>query len=149
MKKRILFSVLVLMLFGLLLQSSAPQDKPQGIPPLDTVLLRSPGVDAIVYGGRPTYKWFPVTDATVYDVQMMDSKGDLMDEWQKGVGACDPGPYCIYRIPFDLEQSYGHYQWRVRHAIRIPVLKGNGQLREFSPIHNWIEPTRSARKPII
>ena len=81
---------------------------------LDQPVLRSPGVDAIVYGGRPTLKWYPVDTATVYDVEMYGLSDELLGAWTKGVGACDPGPYCEYRIPFDLESAYGAYTWQVR-----------------------------------
>jgi surface protein len=81
---------------------------------LATTILRSPGVNAIVYGGRPTYKWYPVYGTTVYDVQMYGLSGELIGEWAKGLGACDPGPYCEHRIPFDLQSAYGIYSWRVR-----------------------------------
>jgi hypothetical protein len=86
----------------------------QAILNLDTPKLRSPGVDAIVWGGRPTFKWYPVDDATVYDVEMYGLTGELLGTWNKGVGACDPGPYCEHRIPFDMEGNYGTYSWRVR-----------------------------------
>ncbi|NSW54031.1 MAG: DUF285 domain-containing protein [Anaerolineae bacterium] len=82
------------------------------LPALDTPVLRSPGVDAIVYGGRPTYKWYPVDDATVYDVEMYGLSDELLGTWTKGIGACTT--YCEYRIPFDFESAYGSYDWRVR-----------------------------------
>jgi hypothetical protein len=78
------------------------------------VTLRSPGVDAAVYGGRPTFKWYPQGSATVYDVEMFNSAMVSMGVWNKGVGACDPGPFCEHRIPFDLGSAYGDYYWRVR-----------------------------------
>jgi subtilisin family serine protease len=81
---------------------------------LEPVTLRSPGVDAAVYGGRPTFKWYPQGAATVYDVEMFDSAMVSMGYWNKGVGACDPGPYCEHRIPFDLGSAYGDYYWAVR-----------------------------------
>jgi len=81
---------------------------------LAQVQLRSPGVDAIIYGGRPTLKWYPVTGATVYDVELYDSAWVSLGYWNKGVGACDPGPFCEHRIPFDLEGNYGDYHWEVR-----------------------------------
>ena len=81
---------------------------------LTAVQLRSPGVDALVYGGRPTFKWYPQSAATVYDVEMFDSAMVSMDVWNKGVAACDPGPFCEHRIPTDLQSNYGDYHWRVR-----------------------------------
>jgi hypothetical protein len=81
---------------------------------LATPRLRSPGVDATVWGGRPTLRWFPVDDATVYDVELYGLSGELLGSWNKGVGACDPGPFCDHRIPFDLQSAYGTYSWRVR-----------------------------------
>lgn len=115
MKKRIWFPLLVLLVCSVFLQSSVMGDVPAGVAPLETVRLRSPGINAIVYGGRPTLKWFPVDDATVYDVILRNSHMVVLGEWQKGVGSCEIEPlYCIYRIPFDLEDNYGTYNWSIR-----------------------------------
>jgi hypothetical protein len=81
---------------------------------LEPVILRSPGVDAAVYGGRPTFRWFPQASATVYDVEMFNSAMTRIGFWNKGIGACDPGPFCEHRIPTDLGSAYGDYYWRVR-----------------------------------
>jgi hypothetical protein len=81
---------------------------------ISTPLLRSPGADAIVYGGRPTLKWYPIAAATVYDIELYNASSTRIGNWTRGVGACDPGPYCEYRISFDLESNFGDYFWRVK-----------------------------------
>lgn len=78
------------------------------------VQLRSPGVDAIVYGGRPTFKWYQHPEALSYIIEFYDHTGGtpvLIDTWQKNPPCT---PYCYYRIPDDLGSDYGDYQWRVR-----------------------------------
>lgn len=100
---------------------------------LEPVILRSPGVDAPVYGGRPTFKWYPQASATVYDVEMFDSAMTQIGFWNKGIGACDPGPFCEHRIPFDLGSAYGDYYWRVR--ARNTATGDNGgwsEMRKFT-----------------
>jgi hypothetical protein len=113
--KTLLLFALMLLLGALLLFTSgsvtAALDEPSA---LVKAQLRSPGINAVVYGGRPTYRWYPQAEATVYDVEMYNSAIVLMNTWNKGVAACDPGPYCDFRIPFDLQSNYGDYYWRVR-----------------------------------
>ena len=77
--------------------------------------LRSPGVDAAVYGGRPTFKWYFDADATSYMIEFYDPSDALIGEWQKAP-VCDEDNYCEYRIPrdMDLGSAYGEYDWRVR-----------------------------------
>ncbi|NSW53918.1 MAG: hypothetical protein HPY85_15565 [Anaerolineae bacterium] len=79
---------------------------------LDTPILRSPGANAIVYGGRPTFKWYPVENATRYNVQMMNGSGTVLDTWN--TTGTDCAPYWCFRIPYDLASNYGDYQWRVQ-----------------------------------
>lgn len=80
---------------------------------LDQVELRSPGVDAMVYGGRPTFKWYPVNDAASYIIELYGPSDTLLGTWQKNP-VC--APYCEYRIPgtLDLGSNYGEYDWRIR-----------------------------------
>ena len=82
------------------------------VPPSAT-RLRSPGIDANVYGGRPTFRWYQDTDATSYMIEFSDPSDTLIGDWQKNP-VCDP--YCSYRIPntMDLGSAYGDYDWRVR-----------------------------------
>ncbi|NSW54224.1 MAG: hypothetical protein HPY85_17110 [Anaerolineae bacterium] len=77
--------------------------------------LRSPGVDAAVYGGRPTFKWYYDADATSYKIEFYDPSDTLIGEWQKNP-VCDAVTYCEFRIPntMDLGSAYGDYDWRVR-----------------------------------
>lgn len=73
--------------------------------------LRSPGIDADVYGGRPTFKWYPVGGAVNYYVQ-------VIDQWATEVGTYTAnvtcGTYCEFRLPPDLGNMYGPYEWRVQ-----------------------------------
>ncbi|NSW54141.1 MAG: S8 family serine peptidase [Anaerolineae bacterium] len=96
---------------------------PMSVSTLDRASLRSPGADAIVYGGRPTFKWYPVYGATTYDIEMYDTGGTLMDSWTKGIGSCT-GTYCEYRIDTDLQSNFGTYSWRVRARNTITSVSG-------------------------
>ncbi|NSW54293.1 MAG: hypothetical protein HPY85_17455 [Anaerolineae bacterium] len=99
--------------------------------PIPQAELRSPGVDAVVYGGRPTLKWYPVSSATTYDVELYGLSDELLGTWTKGTGAC--ATYCEHRIPFDLESAYGDYEWRVRARNTDLPLSGEwSALRTFS-----------------
>lgn len=100
---------------------------------LDEITLRSPGVDAAVYGGRPTFKWYQNLDAASYIIEFYDATSGsdvLIESWQKNP-VCDP--YCEYRIPntMDLGTAYGDYRWRIR--AKNGVLEGPwSELRTFS-----------------
>ncbi|HET60554.1 MAG TPA: lamin tail domain-containing protein [Chloroflexi bacterium] len=72
--------------------------------------LRSPGVDAVVYGGRPTFKWYPVADAQRYQVEVFNPDASQLGRWNVGT-TCDV--FCEFRLPFDLEMNYGDYTWQV------------------------------------
>ncbi|NSW54032.1 MAG: VCBS repeat-containing protein [Anaerolineae bacterium] len=81
---------------------------------LPTPVLRSPGDAAVVYGGRPTFKWYPVSEATEYVLELLDGLDQQVGVWSVENGAC--GTYCEFRLPsaYDLAADYGSYQWRVR-----------------------------------
>jgi len=72
--------------------------------------LRSPGVDAVVYGGRPTFKWYPVADAQRYQVEVFNPDTSQLGRWNVGTTCAD---FCEFRLPFDLEMNYGDYTWQV------------------------------------
>ncbi|NSW54153.1 MAG: lamin tail domain-containing protein [Anaerolineae bacterium] len=72
--------------------------------------LRSPGVDAVVYGGRPTFKWFPVADAQQYQVEVFNPDASRLGRWNVDATCAD---FCEFRLPFDLEMNYGDYTWQV------------------------------------
>lgn len=76
--------------------------------------LRSPGVDAAVYGGRPTFKWYEVSGATSYYVQMLEAdQTTIIGTWDMD-DAC--GTYCEFRLPvsYNLDDQYGTYTWRIQ-----------------------------------
>jgi hypothetical protein len=82
---------------------------------LPQVELRSPGVDAAIYGGRPTFIWYQVADAASYIIEFYDATGTediLLMSWQKNP-VCDP--YCTFRVPTDMDlgANYGDYKWRI------------------------------------
>lgn len=84
--------------------------------------LRSPGADAIVYGGRPTFKWYPVVgdDITYAAIELTDVNGDLVGLWNAAVDNDTCPTYCEYRIPLNLSlvpngnDGFGDYNWRVQ-----------------------------------
>lgn len=73
--------------------------------------LRSPGKNANVYGGRPTFKWYPVSGAVSYYVQVKDPWATEVGTYTMS-GTC--GTYCEFRLPPDLGNQYGTYEWRVQ-----------------------------------
>lgn len=76
--------------------------------------LRSPGNGNAVYGGRPTFKWYEVTGATSYYVQMLESDSStIIGTWDMD-DAC--GTYCEFRLPraYNLDDQYGTYYWRIQ-----------------------------------
>lgn len=99
---------------------------------LAQVDLRSPGVNATVYGGRPTFIWYQVEDALSYIIEFYDATTGsdvLIETWQKNP-VCDP--YCTYRIPrdMDLGANYGEYKWRI-------FAKNSGMLGEWSEMRTF------------
>lgn len=94
--------------------------------------LRSPGVDAAVYGGRPTFKWYFDADATSYMIEFYDPSDALIGEWQKNP-ECDEVTFCEYRIPntMDLGSNYGDYDWRV-HTISNGIAGPWSEMRTFT-----------------
>ncbi|NSW54091.1 MAG: S8 family serine peptidase [Anaerolineae bacterium] len=79
--------------------------------------LRSPGVNAVVWGGRPTFKWFPVSGANGYYVELYngpDASGSPMAVYTAEAPVC--APYCELRVPKadDFASNYGMYTWRVQ-----------------------------------
>lgn len=91
-------------------------------------ILRSPGVDAIIYGGRPTFKWLPETGAASYRVRLLDSTDVELGNWGTAP-ACDL--YCEFRLPFDLEDAYGDYTWQVR-TVYADTQSAWSEARTFS-----------------
>jgi hypothetical protein len=82
---------------------------------LGTPALRSPGVDGIIYGGRPTFKWYKVQDAGSYELAVYGLDDSLLFSVITG-GSCDD-TLCSYRLPFDLESNFGSYDWQVRSRL--------------------------------
>lgn len=93
--------------------------------------LRSPGKNANVYGGRPTFKWYPVSGADAYHVNLMSATGVDLGIWKVNNPTCSP--YCEFRLPYDLEQNYGVYRWRVQAMDKGTVdMSGWSKKRHFT-----------------
>lgn len=94
--------------------------------------LRSPGVNATVYGGRPTFKWYKIESGdtsliTRANVELIDAEENLVGYWSSTVINNDCDLYCDYRIPLNLNTNYGDYYWRIQ------VTSDDGaKLSEFS-----------------
>ncbi|NSW53472.1 MAG: hypothetical protein HPY85_13285 [Anaerolineae bacterium] len=78
---------------------------------LAQVSLRSPGANALVYGGRPTFKWYS-NGAGNYYLQLRSAAGEELGFWSTSSEVCVT--YCEFRIPLNLNSNYGDYQWRVQ-----------------------------------
>jgi hypothetical protein len=81
--------------------------------------LRSPGVDATVYGGRPTFKWYKIESGdtsliTRANVELVDAAYNPVGYWSSTVVNDACSPYCEYRIPLNLSTDYGDYYWRIQ-----------------------------------
>lgn len=81
--------------------------------------LRSPGVNATVYGGRPTFKWYKIASGdtsliTRANVELIDADENLVGYWSSTVVNNDCVLFCEYRIPLNLNTSYGDYYWRIQ-----------------------------------
>jgi hypothetical protein len=104
----------------------------------DKPRLRSPGVDATVYGGRPTFKWYKIESGdtsliTRANVELIDAEENLVGYWSSTVVNNDCYLYCDYRIPLNLNTNYGDYYWRIQ------VTSDDGsKLSEFSDWRKFI-----------
>jgi len=98
---------------------------------LPQAALRSPGVDAVVYGGRPTFKWYPTTGADSYYLQLVDAAHNEIGFWTASSSVC--GTYCEFRIPVNLNSNYGDYSWRVQALDTADMVVGSwSNWRDFT-----------------
>jgi len=76
-----------------------------------TTNLLFPQNDRIIYGGRPTFRWSVVPNATSYQMQLLQSDA-IIGDWTVGTDVCT-SDQCEYRIPLILTQ-FDTYQWKIR-----------------------------------